>query len=273
MPDRPAMLEARQLGRMLDLSAVHADADLDQVRRLAETCRRYGCICAFVLPCYMADLKAFLAGAPEVGLGGVVGFPSGAHTTETKIAEVRQHRALGVRELDMVINVGMLRSGRDRYVEDDIRGVVQAAAGIPVKVILEAHHLSDEEIVRGSRIAVRAGAAFVKTGTGWTPTGATLHNVRLIKSAVGDAAGVKAAGGVRDLATVLEMIRLGVTRFGVGVNSCDTIFQQLAAWQAAREPATSPRGEPRQEGRPPTARSTVLPARGRQQGETKTQMY
>lgn len=260
MQDRPAILDARQLGRMLDLSAVHAEADLGQVRRLAETCQRYGCICAFVLPCYMADLKAFLAEAPEVGLGGVVGFPSGAHTTETKIAEVRQHRALGVRELDMVINVGMLRSGRDSYVEADIRGVVQAAAGIPVKVILEAHHLSDEEIVRGSRIAVRAGAAFVKTGTGWAPTGATLHNVRLIKSAVGDAAGVKAAGGVRDLATILEMIRLGATRFGVGVNSCDTIFQQLAAWQAERARSPAPSGGPPQPPQPQTARSSALPA-------------
>ena len=77
----------------------------------------------------------------------------------------------------------MLRSGRDQYVEDDIRAVVEAAGGVPVKVILEAHYLTDEQIVRGSQLAVRAGAAFVKTGTGWAPTGATLHNVRLIKSA------------------------------------------------------------------------------------------
>jgi deoxyribose-phosphate aldolase len=132
-------------------------------------------------------------------------------------------------ELDMVINVGMLRSGRDRYVEDDIRGVVAAAQGTPVKVILEAHYLTDEEIVRGSRMAVRAGAAFVKTGTGWAPTGATLHNVALIKSAVGEAAQVKAAGGVRDLPTVVEMIRLGVTRFGVSANSGQAILDACAA--------------------------------------------
>ncbi len=139
-------------------------------------------------------MKRLLTDAPETGIGGVVGFPSGAQSTASKIAEVHEHRALGAMELDMVINVGMLRSGRDRYVEDDIRGVVEAAQGIPVKVILEAHYLTDEEIVRGSRIAVRAGAAFVKTGTGWAPTGATLHNVALIKSAVGEAAQVKAAG-------------------------------------------------------------------------------
>lgn len=222
-------LDAKQLARMIDLSAVRADVDIDEVRMLAEACKRYGCVCAFVMPCYMAELKELLADAPETGLGGVVGFPSGADTTAAKVAEVREHRALGASELDMVINVGMLRSGRDRYVEDDIRAVVEAARGIPVKAILEAHYLTDEEVVRGSRIAVRAGAAFVKTGTGWAPTGATLRNVELIKSAVGDAAGVKAAGGVRDLQTVVEMLRLGVTRFGVGLSSGTAILDQCAA--------------------------------------------
>jgi deoxyribose-phosphate aldolase len=222
-------LDVKQLARMMDLSAVRTDVDLDEVRTLVEVCKRYGCICAFVMPCYMPELKELLSDTTETGIGGVVGFPSGAQSTASKIAEVHEHRALGAVELDMVINVGMLRSGRDRYVEDEIRGVVDAAQGTPVKVILEAHYLTDEEIVRGSRIAVRAGAAFVKTGTGWAPTGATLHNVALIKSAVGDAAQVKAAGGVRDLQTVIAMIRLGVTRFGVGANSGATILGACAA--------------------------------------------
>jgi len=222
-------LDAKKLARMMDLSAVRADVNFDEVRKLAEACKRYGCICAFVMPCYMAELKELLAGTREVGLGGVVGFPSGAQSTDLKIAEASGHRALGASELDMVINIGMLRSGRDKYVENDIRGVVEAAQGIPVKVILEAHYLTDGEVVRGCQIAVRAGAAFVKTGTGWAPTGATLHNVALIKSSVGDAAQVKAAGGVRDLQTVVEMIRLGVTRFGVGLNSGTAILAECAA--------------------------------------------
>lgn len=214
---------------MFDLSAVRANVDLSEVRQLAETCTRFGCICAFVMPCYMAELKTLLAASPQVGLGGVVGFPSGAQTTATKTAEARQQRDLGATELDMVINVGRLRSGCESYVEDDIRAVVDAARGTPVKAIIEAHYLTDEEIVRASRIAVRAGAAFVKTGTGWAPSGATLHNVGLIKSAVGDAAGVKAAGGVRDLSTVLEMVRLGATRFGLGLKSATAILEQCAA--------------------------------------------
>lgn len=214
---------------MMDLSAVRADVEAAEVRQLAEAARRYQCVCAFVLPCYLAELKSLLAGTPEVGVGGVVGFPSGAHSTATKVFEARQQVDEGATELDMVINVGMLRSGRSQYVADDVRAVVEAAGGRPVKVILEAHHLSDAQIVAASRLAVAAGAAFVKTGTGWAPTGATLDNVRLIKSTVGDAAGVKAAGGVRDLQTVLAMIRLGVTRFGVGLATGSRLLDQCAA--------------------------------------------
>jgi deoxyribose-phosphate aldolase len=217
------------LARMVDLSAVRTDVDSSEVRRLAETAKKYHCVCAFVLPSYLPELRTLLADSPEVGLGAVVGFPSGAHSTAVKVAETREQIALGASELDMVINVGMLRSGRDQYVEDDIRAVVKAADGTPVKAILEAHYLTDDQIVLGSRLAVRAGAAFVKTGTGWAPSGATLDNVRLIKSAVGDRARIKAAGGVRSLETVVEMIRLGVSRFGLGLDSGVRILDECAA--------------------------------------------
>ena len=222
-------LSVRELARMMDLSAVRAEVDYGEVCRLAEAARKYQCVCAFVLPCYLPELHALLSDVPEVGIGGVVGFPSGAHSTASKVAEAREQLDQGAVELDMVINVGMLRSGRDQYVEEDIRAVVNSAGRTPVKVILEAHHLTDEEIIRGSRLAVRAGAAFVKTGTGWAPTGATLHNVQLIKSAVGETARVKAAGGVRDLATVVAMIRLGVSRFGVGLATGTKLLEECAA--------------------------------------------
>ena len=219
-------LTVAELARMMDLSAVRAKVEMAEVCRLAEVAKQYRCVCAFVMPCYLPELKHLLANAPDVGIGGVVGLSLGAASTATKAAEARQQVAQGATELDMVINVGMLRSGRDQYVEDDIRAVVEAADGLPVKVILEAHYLSDEQIVRACGIAVHGGAAFVKTGTGWAPTGATLHNVALMKSAVGDKAQVKAAGGVRDLDTVLEMIRRGVSRFGVGLDSGLKILKQ-----------------------------------------------
>jgi deoxyribose-phosphate aldolase len=219
----------RELARRIDLSAVRTDVDLSEVRRLAEAAKKYHCVCAFVLPSHLPELRTLLADSPEVGLGAVVGFPSGANSTRVKVVEAREQVALGATELDMVINVGMLRSGRDRYVEGDIRAVVEAAGGRPVKVILEAHYLTDDQIVRGCLLAVRSGAAFVKTGTGWAPSGATPENVRLIKSAVGDRVRIKAAGGIRDLETVAEMIRLGANRLGLGLRSGVEILEQCAA--------------------------------------------
>ena len=129
----------------------------------------------------------------------------------------------------MVANVGMLRSGRYDYVEEDIKQVVDAAEGAPIKVILECHYLDDDEIRKGSELCVRAGADWVKTGTGWSETGATLHNVTLIKAAVGDAIGVKASGGVRDLETLAEMYRRGARRFGVSLVAGARLLQQCAA--------------------------------------------
>lgn len=222
-------LSVHDLARMIELSAVQADVDLATVRQLAEDAKKHHCVIAYVLPCYLSELKALLADVPDVGPSAAVGFPSGAHSTEIKVAEARQLAALGSAELDMVANVGMLRSGRYDYVQDDIRRVVEAAEGTPVKVILECHYLTDDEIRRGSEISVRAGAAFVKTGTGWAPTGATLHNVTLIKSVVGDEAGVKASGGVRDLETLVEMYRRGATRFGVGRAAGVRILEQAAS--------------------------------------------
>lgn len=223
------ILTVRDLARMLDLSAVRTDVDLAELRELADEARRWSCVCAFPMPCYVPRLKEWLADAPEVGVGGVVGFPSGAHLTETKAAEARLLREQGVDELDMVMNVGLLRSGRLDAVEADIRAVVEAGAPLPVKVILETHHLDDREIRTASEVCVRAGAAFVKTGTGWAPTGATAHNVRLIRETVGEAIGVKAAGGVRDLETLAALHRAGATRFGVGLRSGGAILEACAA--------------------------------------------
>ena len=213
----------------MDLSVVKADADLAAVRKLAEEARRLNCRCAYVLPCHVARMKVLLEDAPGVLVGGTVGFPSGAHTTAIKAAEARQLIAEGAGELDMVINVGMLRSDEYEYVEDDIRAVVEAAEGTLLKVILETHYLTDDQIARGSEICVRAGADFVKTGTGWAETGATLHNIGLIKSVVGNRAQIKASGGVRDLDTLVEMYRLGATRFGVNMKAGVKILEDCAA--------------------------------------------
>ncbi|MGD0092175.1 MAG: deoxyribose-phosphate aldolase [Planctomycetota bacterium] len=222
-------LNVHKLARMMDFSAVRTDVDEAEIREMVAQARKCHCLCVFPMPCYATLCRELLAGSRDVGLGGVVGFPSGAHATATKVAEARMLLAEGAVELDMVINVGLLRSQRYDCVEKDIRAVVAAARGVPVKVILEVHYLNDEQIKRGSELCVRAGAAFVKTATGWTATGATPHNVSLIKAAVGKAAGIKAAGGVRDLKTLLELYRCGATRFGISHKSGAKILEECAA--------------------------------------------
>lgn len=222
-------LTSQELARLIDLSAVRAECDEAEIRDLAATARRLGVVCVFALPCHTRLLKSLLADAPHIGVGGVVGFPAGANTTSIKVAEARQLLAEGVTELDMVINIGLLRSGRHEAVREDIKAVVDAAGNVPVKVILECHWLTAEQIASGSELCVEAGAAWVKTGTGWAPTGATLENIAIIHDAVGGRAGIKAAGGVRDLATVVAMYRLGVRRFGIGAANGIRILEDCAA--------------------------------------------
>ena len=222
-------LTTHDIARMMDASAVRAESDETEVRALADCVRKYQCIAAFTLPGFTPLIHDLLADAPDIRIGGVVAFPSGGHATSIKTAEAHELARAGCDELDMVINVGMLRSGKWQYVEDDIRSVAEASDGAPVKVILECHHLSDDEIRKGCELCVKAGAAFVKTGTGWAPTGATVENIALMKSCVGDAIGVKAAGGIRNLDTLLELYRQGARRFGVGLKSIGEILEDCAA--------------------------------------------
>jgi deoxyribose-phosphate aldolase len=161
-----------------------------------------------------------------VAVGTVIGFPHGTTSTAAKVAEASQALVDGAVELDMVLNIGRLRSGLIDDVEADIRAVVHEAGHTVVKVILETAYLDDDQIVAGSQAAERAGARFVKTSTGFAGGGATVEHVKLMRGAVGEAVEVKASGGVRGLDTVLEMLDLGVTRFGTSASA--TILAELA---------------------------------------------
>lgn len=223
------------LARKIDISAVRTDVTLEELSRLAETARKYKFICAFAMPCFTRRLIDLLKDTPEVAVGGVVGFPSGAETTATKVHIANEMKELGCGELDMVINVGALKSGEYGLVRDDISAVVKAAEGLPVKSILEICYLTDEEIAIASKIAVEAGVTFVKTGTGWGPKPTTVETIRIIRNAIGDAAKIKAAGGVRDLDTMLAMMDAGCDRFGISAASCIKIMEEAAL----REPPAS----------------------------------
>ncbi len=217
------------LARMIDLSAVKAQDAEQDVRRMAETALAFNCVAAFALPAMTPLLVELIGRGASTAVGGAVGFPSGADTTRIKAAQARELVEMGCSEIDMVINIGKLLSGRNGEVRDDIRAVIAEVRPLPVKVILECHHLNEAQILTGCDLAIEAGAAFVKTGTGWAETGATLENVALIKAHVGNRVGIKAAGGVRDLQTLLEMVRRGVTRFGLGWRTASAILNKVKA--------------------------------------------
>ncbi len=222
-------LTPQHLARLIDISAVRAEHGEREIRELVSAARRHRFIAVHVLPAWVPFLKEQLHGEQDILIGAPVGFPSGGHSTAVKVAEVRQLIADGAQELDMVLNIGKLRSGRHAEVERDIREVVEAAGDVPVKVILEIHYLTPDEIKRSCELAIAAQAAFVKTSTGWAPSGATMQNVQLITSFVGTAIKVKAAGGIRDLATVVSMLDMGVARFGISLESSLRILKECAS--------------------------------------------
>ena len=194
--------------------------------------------------CRPADVKRAveLLKGSDVAVGTVIGFPHGGTTTEVKVFEAEQALRNGATELDMVINIGALRSGRDEYVKNDIAAIVNKAhaAGAIVKVILENAYLDDEQKVRGCKLAEAAGADFVKTSTGFAPTGATHEDLALMRRSVSPRVQVKAAGGVRTLDGLLAVMELGVTR--IGATATATIlddFKSRKGIEAGAKPATA----------------------------------
>src|SRR5207244_4461815 len=168
-----------------------------------------------VRPRCVERARDLLSGS-SVAVGTVIGFPHGSSRTETKVFESRLALQNGARELDMVIDIGALISGNDRYVQEQIAAVVEVAhaESALVKVILENAYLTDEQKVRGCQLVEAAGADFVKTSTGFAPTGATIEDLKLMRRSVSPRIGVKAAHGIRTLDALLEVLEIGVTRVG-----------------------------------------------------------
>jgi deoxyribose-phosphate aldolase len=218
-------LYCKDIPKLIDVSGVRTDVSVEEVNRIAETAKKYGFICAFVMPCFTAMLKDKLQGS-SVMLGGVVGFPSGADTREQKIECAKYMKNLGCNEIDMVINVGALRSGDYDFVRNEMKAVVDAAYPVPVKSILECAYLSDQEIAKGCELAVEAGVTFVKSGTGWAAQPTTINTVKLIKKSVGDRVLIKAAGGIRTLDVLEDMYDAGCNRFGIGLSSALNILHE-----------------------------------------------
>jgi deoxyribose-phosphate aldolase len=201
------------IAKMIDHTVLKPEATSEMVEKVCTEAKAFGFASVCINPVYVGLAANLLLGS-NVKVCTVIGFPLGANSSIVKALEARDAVACGAQELDMVINIGALKNGNDSLVERDIAAVVEAAGGRVVKVILETCLLTNEEKIRACKIAQKAGASFVKTSTGFNSGGATVDDISLMRRAVGPQMGVKASGGIRDLATAKAMIQAGANRLG-----------------------------------------------------------
>lgn len=198
----------------IDHTILNADATKADIQRICEEAKEYNFKTVCIQPYWVKYAKEILEDS-EVGITTVIGFPLGANTTEIKVAEAKLAVAEGASDVDMVINIGALKSEDYDTVLNDIKAVVDAVSGKAiVKVIIETSLLTKSEKIRASELAKQAGADFVKTSTGFSTGGATLDDVQLMRATVGPDMGVKASGGVRTYEDAKAMIEVGATRIG-----------------------------------------------------------
>ena len=233
MPLSIDSLTEHDIAKTIDHSLLRPELDDAFVEDGCRLAANYHVASVCVRPADVRRATAILAGT-DVAVGTTIGFPHGNHATEVKVFEAKRALADGATELDMVLQIGALKSGRDADVEADIRAVVEVghAAGAIVKVIFENAYLTDEEKVRACHLTEAAGADFVKTSTGFASGGATHDDLRLMRRNTSAAIGVKAAGGVRTLDALLAVMDLGVTR--IGATATETIIEEFRARKAAR---------------------------------------
>ena len=222
---RKSILTAADIAYLIDASTLKLDTSYEDVTRLIEACKKYRFGCAFAWPAYYELLREGLKGT-QTAFGASLSFPSRQETTFIKVAQAHYFESLGAAEVDMVMNVGWLKSGRYNEVLEDIKAVRYACKNSSLKVIIEAMLLTDEEITAACRIVMDAGADYVKSGTGFSASPTTIHHVEVMKKAIGDTIKLKVAGGVRDLQTLMQMYKKGADRFGIGLASAISIMEE-----------------------------------------------
>lgn len=206
-------MKKNEIAAMIDHTVLHAYATDEQIEKLCAEAREYHFASVCVNPCHVARAAELLKGT-GVKVATVVGFPLGANTTETKAFETKDAVAKGADEIDMVLDVGAMKSKRYHDVQNQIHAVVQAAGGKLVKVIIETCYLTDEEKVIACKAAAEAGADYVKTSTGFGTGGATVKDVALMKKSIPAHMKVKASGGIHTYAEALAMVEAGASRLG-----------------------------------------------------------
>lgn len=218
-------MSATFLARRIEHAVLAPQATEEDVSEGARVALRWGVRALVVKPCHVKTAARLLGGTNSLVVT-VVGFPHGGQTAQIKAAEARQAVADGAQEIDMVLNIAHLRQRRTADLWYEIRSVVCAAKPHPVKVILETAYLTDAEKRLACRLAARAGAAYVKTSTGFAPEGATVKDVALMRRVVGRRLGVKAAGGIRTIALAMSLIHVGADL--IGTSSTEAILTEAA---------------------------------------------
>jgi len=206
-------MNVSEFAKMIDSSLLASTATESEVRELCNLAKYYG-FATVALGSAWIPLAAELLAGSGVGVDAPVGFPLGYSTTETKVFETEDAIKKGALEIDMVINLCFLKSGMYMPIKDEIRRVLDAAQGHIVKVIIETCYLSQAEKIKAAEITADAGANFVKTSTGFGPSGATVEDIRLLHKTVGDRILVKASGGIRTFSQAMDLINAGATRLG-----------------------------------------------------------
>jgi len=218
-------LKPYEAARMIDVSVLKTTSTEIDIQMLVDSAKKYHFICAFSLSCYLPTLVKELKGSDTL-VGAPIGFPSGAEMSEIKAFQAKTLYDIGCDEFDMVLNVGWLKSGEFDKVEKDIRAVHDVISGKPLKVIVEAMYLTDKELVDACSIVVNSGADYIKTGTGWAEKPTEFSHIETMVKAVKGKIKIKAAGGIKDYDTLCRMHDMGVSRFGVGVNSGISIVEE-----------------------------------------------
>jgi deoxyribose-phosphate aldolase len=228
-------LTAKEIAKMIDLSCVRTISSKKDIDEMVNAARRYGFGHVSVLQCFIPYTRQLLGNLSDIGLVGNVSFPTGSDSTAIKVTQAEEMVASGCDEIDMVMNIGKLRSGELIDVESDLRAVVEMVRPIPVKVIIEIMVLSEEETKQACELCLRSGAVFIKTGTGWADRPTTLEDVQMVKSFVGDQISIKASGGIRSLDMLVGMYKAGARRFGINLMSGIEIVEQCLVLESGIE--------------------------------------
>lgn len=225
---RKNLLSVKDIAYMMDPSVLKLDTSYEDVYELVDACKKYGFGCCFAWPGYYKLLSELLKDT-NTAFGTSLSFPSGQEATCTKVQQAEYFMSMDPAEVDMVMNIGFLKSKRYDEVAADIKAVREATQGASLKVIIEAMILTDDEIRKACDLAIESGADYVKSGTGFSAAPTTIHHVEVMHEAIAGRAKLKVAGGVRSLDTLLKMYKIGADRFGIGLKSAVRIIEEAIA--------------------------------------------